>query len=67
MGRIRLRVRDIDYPEPKVLPQAENLNKSSRSQSPRSNVTKGNKTNNSSNRKEDENSIVDVNDIELNQ
>ena len=67
MGRIRLRVRDIDYPEPKVLPQAENLNKSNRSQSPRSNVTKGNKTNISSNRKEDENSIVDVNDIELNQ
>jgi len=68
MGRIRLRVRDIDYPEPKIVIQNENFNKSNRSQSPRSNVTKGNKTNISSNRKDEgENSIVDVNDIELNQ
>ena len=28
MGRIRLRVRDIDYPEPKIPAHIENLNKS---------------------------------------
>ena len=66
MGRIRLRVRDIDYPEPKIETEVQNLNKSNRSQSPRSNVTKGMKTNISSQRKEeDQNSIVDINDIEL--
>ena len=31
MGRIRLRVRDIDYPEPKIEKVPENFNKSNRS------------------------------------
>ena len=59
MGRIRLRVRDIDYPEPKV----ELDQKSQKSCSPR--FSNKNKTNISSNRRNSE-SLVDVNDIELN-
>ncbi len=50
MGRIRLRVRDIDYPEVKEI----NENRSQRSQSPRSLKSKGNKTNISSNRRQSE-------------
>lgn len=63
MGRIRLRVRDIDYPEPK---QEVDANKSQKSQSPRSYRSRGNKTNISSNRRQSE-SIVDVDDINLSQ
>ena len=62
MGRIRLRVRDIDYPEPK---QEVDANKSQKSQSPRSYRSRGNKTNISSKRQSE--SIVDVDDIELSQ
>ena len=68
MGRIRLRVRDIDYPEPKVKKEkAHNEQKSIKSISPRSIKSKGaNKTNLSTNRKPSD-SIIDVGDIDLSQ
>jgi len=63
MGRIRLRVRDIDYPEPKNDPEV----KSQRSQSPRSYRSRGNKTGGSSNRRNSNESCVDINDIDISQ
>jgi hypothetical protein len=36
MGRIRLRVRDIDYPEPKIVEKVANDNRSQKSGSPKS-------------------------------
>lgn len=64
MGRIRLRVRDIDYPEPaKVNIGDDNKSqKSHRSGSPRS---KGKQTGLSSARRASEPSILDLNDIEI--
>ena len=58
MGRIRLRVRDIDYPEAKQEPDI----KSQKSWSPRS---RGNKTGVSSNRRNSQDSQLDINDIEI--
>ena len=53
MGRIRLRVRDIDYPEPKVVEKAPNDVRSQKSGSPRSQKSRqAAKTNVSSNRKQ---------------
>lgn len=60
MGRVRLRVRDIDYPE--VKQEAEN--KSQKSWSPRS---RGNKTGVSSCRKNSNDSQLEINDIDLSQ
>ena len=55
MGRIRLRVRDIDYPEPKVVDKAALDIRSQRSASPKSQKSRqAAKTNVSSNRKHSE-------------
>jgi hypothetical protein len=64
MGRIRLRVRDIDYPEPKIEP-AHPENRSQKSGSPRSQSfarsRPGNKTNLSSIKRHSD-SIIDEGD-----
>lgn len=59
MGRIRLRVRDIDYPEPKIVDKVPVDMRSQKSGSPKSQKSRqGAKTNVSSNRKPSE-SMVD--------
>lgn len=59
MGRIRLRVRDIDYPEPKIIEKVAADVRSQRSGSPKSQKSRqAAKTNVSSNRKHSE-SMVD--------
>lgn len=59
MGRIRLRVRDIDYPEPKTMEKVAADVRSQRSGSPKSQKSRQAKTNVSSNRKHSDSMVDD--------